>query len=735
VSQVGCSRFSEVGRASQVSGFSNTSSSITARHDMSSAATLANRRLQLMGKDRNHGAVLERGLCRGTPMILELDLPVSEVSSVVSDVHPNNSTAPSPMNVRMRMQKSRSSAGTDIDNDDEEFTPSEVRSLGPSNEGHVRVQVSFRSQLLSQQFARLDNSEIELNTMRRDMQMRNEVQEEQKAVLKRFNKIVTRDFEGNDFASPQNVTVFLFEARNDVRETLEGLCAGVGYSCRSFSSVSAGAAALHEESGIRELLHGLGDAENRNSKAASTRLRRPDWRHPSRTQLVMVSTELLDELRAEWRAAGIYVVVFGANSELEDIRNYLGAADDSELGDTLRTLGVCEHVELPFGSDAISGFANGAMHHRFSGDFLLIQHFGRGATGAVYGAKRLRDGEVFALKEVNMSKVKQQEKTRRAQPSKDLIKQTWKEVEILGNLKWPTIVELIDSWVSQGGKIVYLLMTALVGGSVQDQIEKSSGIPLPSDRVLEWYAQALHGVAYLHWCGVLHRDIKTDNLLLDINGRSLRIADFGSAVLLPGPGPHPTKRNCVRSEVTTIRITAPEVFTKRLFYPGSDLWSIGASFYEVLSLTPLLNCDASFDELVEISSAMDELPVRTASASSSSPSMPGKVPDSLITSWVGLLQQAQPVSSLANELMELLEPRVLKRPTAAALLARPRTARDLRRALEAGPLWDPVARTQHLAEFDRLLAESTSAADLEPPLEVVAAEAAGEAELVAACTK
>jgi len=729
------SRVSEVGRASQVSGFSNTSSTVSARHEMTSALTLANRRLQLMGKDRANGGL---ALDRGTPMILEMDLPASEVSSVVSEVH-HCTSGPSPMNLRMRMAKSRSSAGTEhIDSDDgEEILTTEVRSIGPAGpDGNVRVQLAFRSQMFSQQFARLDSSEMELQNVRRDMRVRNEVEEESKAVLKKFQKMVTREFDDAGTTASLNITIFIFDSRDDVRALLEELCTGLGYTCRVFSTVSAGAGALQEETGIRELAHGVDTAQAVvGTRSVGGRLKRPTWRSPVHTQIVLLGTPLLEQLRAEWRAAGVYVVLFGTPEELGDIGEYLGAPDEDALRETLRALGVCEHVAMPFGKSSVVDFAKGAMRHRFGGDFLLVQNFGRGATGPVYGAKRLRDGEVFALKEVNVTKIKQLERARRNQvsPGKAGLAHEWKEVEILGCMKWPTVAELIDSWTASAGKLVYMLMPALVGGNLQEAIEKAEKLGEPclkGDLVVEWYAQALHGISYLHWCGVVHRDIKTDNLMLDMNHRSLRIADLGSAMLLPGPGPHPARRNCVRGDVTTIRITPPEVFSKRLFYPSSDLWSLGATFYEALSMKPLINCELPPDELLALASAMDELPERTTAASvaGSGSGGSGHLTAGIVSSYVKLLHQAQPVAGLASELMELLRSNPLRRPLAATLCTRPRTFGALGKVLEAGLLWEPTSRTQHLAEFDRLLAESTKAAEADPPKEAVKSEAEGEAE-------
>jgi len=103
-------------------------------------------------------------------------------------------------------------------------------------------------------------------------------------------------------------------------------------------------------------------------------------------------------------------------------------------------------------------------------------------------------------------------------------------------------------------------------------------------QVLEWYAQALHGLTYLHANGVLHRDLKPANLFVAADGRGLRIGDLGSAMKLPGVGPHPRRANYIDGAPTTRWYSGPEVCETRKHYAASDIFALGASFADLLAL-------------------------------------------------------------------------------------------------------------------------------------------------------
>ncbi len=104
--------------------------------------------------------------------------------------------------------------------------------------------------------------------------------------------------------------------------------------------------------------------------------------------------------------------------------------------------------------------------------------------------------------------------------------------------------------------------------------------PIPETTVLSWFAQAVAAVSYLHMSGLVHRDIKTSNLLLDANDNVL-LCDFGIACRVGEP-----RKNHKSVTVGTPMYMAPEIVEGSNGDEKADIWSLGCVLYELLMLTP-----------------------------------------------------------------------------------------------------------------------------------------------------
>merc|ERR1740123_2983216 len=115
-------------------------------------------------------------------------------------------------------------------------------------------------------------------------------------------------------------------------------------------------------------------------------------------------------------------------------------------------------------------------------------------------------------------------------------------------------------------------MPLLEGGNMQavlDAAKDNDLCPRPTPvNICEWYVQTVHGLVYLHWRGVLHRDLKPGSLLLGADGRTLQVGGLGSAMLLPGQGPHPSRQNKIKAQVCTPLYAAPEVLVDEIYTIG-----------------------------------------------------------------------------------------------------------------------------------------------------------------------
>ncbi len=200
--------------------------------------------------------------------------------------------------------------------------------------------------------------------------------------------------------------------------------------------------------------------------------------------------------------------------------------------------------------------------------YRLVEKQGQGATGAVWQAIDRRTDEVVA------AKLLREEHT----ADQDLVGRFIRERSILTGLRHPNVVAVRDL-VVEGSRLA-IIMDFVSGGSLRDVLHRSG--PLEPARAVDVTAEVLDGLAAAHAKGVLHRDIKPDNVLLASDWESLgpgdvKLTDFGiSRLVAERPG------------TTTGLLGTPEYMSPELLVTGSadlpaDVYGIGILLYELLA--------------------------------------------------------------------------------------------------------------------------------------------------------
>ncbi|MBI5955480.1 MAG: protein kinase [Chloroflexi bacterium] len=200
----------------------------------------------------------------------------------------------------------------------------------------------------------------------------------------------------------------------------------------------------------------------------------------------------------------------------------------------------------------------------FAGKYKIIDEVGSGATSTVYMARNLDTNQILALKVLSQSSSTDAEFIRRFQ----------REAVIIKNLNDPHIVRVYDFGCQDG--IYFLAMEYVDGRPVSEELAKSGKLPL--EKALNIAIQAAEGLQAAYRSGIVHRDIKPQNLMLDADGR-LRIMDFGTA------------RGGDLSSITVsnVFIGTPYYISPEQAEKGksadirSDLYSLGAVLFEMLS--------------------------------------------------------------------------------------------------------------------------------------------------------
>ncbi|XP_017970959.1 PREDICTED: cyclin-dependent kinase G-2 isoform X1 [Theobroma cacao] len=214
-------------------------------------------------------------------------------------------------------------------------------------------------------------------------------------------------------------------------------------------------------------------------------------------------------------------------------------------------------------------------------EFERLNKIDEGTYGVVYRARDKKTGEIVALKKVKM------EKEREGFPLTSL-----REINILLSFHHPSIVDVKEVVVGSNLDSIFMVMEYMehdLKGLMETMKQAFS-----QSEVKCLMLQLLEGVKYLHDNWVLHRDLKTSNLLLNNQGE-LKICDFGLARQYGSPLKPYTHL------VVTLWYRAPELLLgARQYSTAIDMWSLGCIMAELLSKEPLFNGKTEFDQLDKI---------------------------------------------------------------------------------------------------------------------------------------
>ena len=187
---------------------------------------------------------------------------------------------------------------------------------------------------------------------------------------------------------------------------------------------------------------------------------------------------------------------------------------------------------------------------------------GRGAFGKVNLGLNILTGRVVAIKSFNKQNIStftSEEKIR-------------KETNLMRNLRHPSITKILEMFESE--KYVLIIMEYVSGGNLQSFVKKRRKLNEQIAKIL--FKQIMEGIKYIHSRNIVHRDIKLENILIDLNN-NIKICDFGVS----------KKIHCdsiLEDQCGTPVYMAPEIIANEGYrgFPV-DIWSAGVSLYLMLS--------------------------------------------------------------------------------------------------------------------------------------------------------
>ncbi|KAL9538345.1 hypothetical protein MBANPS3_011002 [Mucor bainieri] len=190
---------------------------------------------------------------------------------------------------------------------------------------------------------------------------------------------------------------------------------------------------------------------------------------------------------------------------------------------------------------------------------------GEGASGSVYKAQRIANkdiGQFVAIKQIHL----------RRQVRKDLIVDEVRMGKVDQTHK--NMVQHIESYIWKND--VWIVMEYMEGGSLTDIVTQNY---MAEREIAAVCLEVLHGLDYLHSRGIIHRDIKSDNILIGMQGQ-IKLSDFGYCAQIDKK----------QSKRTTLAGTpcwmAPEVVQRKEYGPSVDIWSLGITAIEMVEGSP-----------------------------------------------------------------------------------------------------------------------------------------------------
>ncbi len=221
-------------------------------------------------------------------------------------------------------------------------------------------------------------------------------------------------------------------------------------------------------------------------------------------------------------------------------------------------------------SDATMSVVQEQLSTSLAGRYRIERELGAGGMATVYLARDLRHDRQVALKVMNADVVAAVGGERFVQ-----------EIRTTANLKHPHILPLFDSGAA--ADTLFYVMPYIDGESLRARIRRSG--PLPVGEALQILREVADGLAHAHAQGVIHRDIKPDNVLL--SGSHAFLADFGIARAFEGAEAVDRTMTATVAVVGTPAYMSPEqIRGQRQLDHRTDIYTFGVMAYEMLAGVP-----------------------------------------------------------------------------------------------------------------------------------------------------
>ena len=216
--------------------------------------------------------------------------------------------------------------------------------------------------------------------------------------------------------------------------------------------------------------------------------------------------------------------------------------------------------------------------------FSVIKQLGKGSYGSVYKVKRLSDDQNYALKVVDLSHLNQHQR-----------EDSVNEIRIMASVYSPFIVGFHEATIHDHRLFIVTEYCKLGDLSKAINRRKVNHRPFKEETIWRFLLQILEGLRVLHERGIVHRDLKSANILIS-SPDLFKIGDLGISTVL-------RKRQLAKTQIGTPMYLAPEIWKKKPYNSKCDIWSLGVLLYEMATFMYPYNAHNARDLSVKVCNA------------------------------------------------------------------------------------------------------------------------------------
>ncbi|MDZ4834257.1 MAG: protein kinase [Candidatus Melainabacteria bacterium] len=217
-----------------------------------------------------------------------------------------------------------------------------------------------------------------------------------------------------------------------------------------------------------------------------------------------------------------------------------------------------------------------ARQSLLDGRYQFIEHIGQGAMGVVHKALDTATGSFVAIKELNADLAKDEVAMKRFEH----------EMHSLAKLDHERVVSVYSHGISEN-EAPYLVMPYLGNQTLADLL-KTEG-PIEEARAIRIFVQICEGLSYAHAQGIIHRDVKPSNIIVDSSNPEIdiiHVVDFGIAKIVESTASNTMSLTKTGEMFGTPTYMSPEQFQGADLDKRTDIYSLGCLMYEVLTGQP-----------------------------------------------------------------------------------------------------------------------------------------------------